>query len=113
MTSPSTVSHTAAPEVHPGVMALAHAIRRGIINALGNGVATPGAVAENLGKPLGVVSYHFRMLAAYRIVEVDHVEPRRGALQHHYKFTADARRLIAEARVFAVAASVSIEEAGP
>lgn len=112
MTRTSTVPQAAAPEVHPAAMALAHAIRRDIIHALVDGMATSGEVADHLEKPLGVVAYHFRMLAAYGLIEVERVEPRRGALQHFYKFTRDARRLIDEVRAFAGAASVDIGRAG-
>ena len=41
-----------------------------------------------LGAPLGVVSYHVRMLRDYDCVELVRTEPRRGALQHFYKATA-------------------------
>jgi predicted transcriptional regulator len=46
--------------------------------------ATPGELAEAVGKGLGVVAYHVRMLRDYGLVSLDHVEPRRGALQHFY-----------------------------
>src|SRR4029079_10882401 len=38
--------------------------------------------------PLGVVSYHVRMLRDYDCVELVRTEPRRGALQHFYRATA-------------------------
>ena len=41
-----------------------------------------------LGAPLGVVSYHVRMLRDYDCVELVRTEPRRGALQHFYRATA-------------------------
>ena len=41
-----------------------------------------------LGAPLGVVSYHVRMLRDYECVELVRTEPRRGALQHFYRATA-------------------------
>jgi hypothetical protein len=41
-----------------------------------------------LGAPLGVVSYHVRMLRDYDCVELVRTEPRRGALQHFYKAIA-------------------------
>jgi len=41
-----------------------------------------------LNAPLGVVSYHVRMLRDYDCVELVRTEPRRGALQHFYKAIA-------------------------
>ena len=41
-----------------------------------------------LDAPLGVVSYHVRMLRDYDCVELVRTEPRRGALQHFYRATA-------------------------
>ena len=41
-----------------------------------------------LGAPLGVVSYHVRMLRGYDCVELVRTEPRRGAVQHFYRATA-------------------------
>src|SRR6202000_2964351 len=48
----------------------------------------PGDLALELGAPLGVVSYHVRMLKEYDCVELVRTEPRRGALQHFYRATA-------------------------
>jgi predicted transcriptional regulator len=80
----------ATPEITPAVMALAHAIRRDIIRALADGHTTPKGIAEVIGKPLGVVAYHVRMLRDYGLIEVERTEPRRGALQHFYRFTDQA-----------------------
>jgi hypothetical protein len=55
---------------------------------LGERVASPGDLALELGAPLGVVSYHVRMLRDYDCVELVRTEPRRGALQHFYRATA-------------------------
>jgi len=41
-----------------------------------------------LDAPLGVVSYHVRMLRDYDCVELVRTEPRRGALQHFYRAIA-------------------------
>jgi hypothetical protein len=58
------------------------------LQRLGERVASPGDLAVELGAPLGVVSYHVRMLRDYDCVELVRTEPRRGALQHFYKATA-------------------------
>src|SRR6478736_7836619 len=71
--------------------ALAHPLRARILQRLGERVASPGDLAVELGAPLGVVSYHVRMLRDYDCVELVRTEPRRGALQHFYKATARPR----------------------
>ena len=68
--------------------ALAHPLRARILQRLGERVASPGDLAVELGAPLGVVSYHVRMLRDYECVELVRTEPRRGALQHFYRATA-------------------------
>jgi DNA-binding transcriptional ArsR family regulator len=68
--------------------ALAHPLRARILQRLGERVASPGDLSVELGAPLGVVSYHVRMLRDYDCVELVRTEPRRGALQHFYKATA-------------------------
>src|SRR3954453_16586781 len=68
--------------------ALAHPLRARILQRLGERVASPGDLAVELGAPLGVVSYHVRMLRDYDCGELVRTEPRRGALQHFYKATA-------------------------
>src|ERR1043165_9224499 len=68
--------------------ALAHTLRARILQRLGERVASPGDLALELNAPLGVVSYHVRMLRDYECVELVRTEPRRGALQHFYKATA-------------------------
>jgi DNA-binding transcriptional ArsR family regulator len=68
--------------------ALAHPLRARILQRLGERVASPGDLATELGAPLGVVSYHVRMLRDYECVELVRTEPRRGALQHFYRATA-------------------------
>jgi DNA-binding transcriptional ArsR family regulator len=70
--------------------ALAHPLRARILQRLGERVASPGELAVELDAPLGVVSYHVRMLREYDCVELVRTEPRRGALQHYYKATARA-----------------------
>src|SRR4051812_6988642 len=76
--------------------ALAHPLRARILQRLGERVASPGDLAAELGAPLGVVSYHVRMLRDYDCVELVRTEPRRGALQHSYRATA--RPALAEDR---------------
>src|SRR6266567_332970 len=66
-------------------------LRGRILQRLGERVASPGDLAVELGAPLGVVSYHVRMLRDYDCVELVRTEPVRGALQHFYRATARPR----------------------
>src|SRR5690349_24814825 len=68
--------------------ALAHPLRARILQRLGERVASPGELAVELDAPLGVVSYHVRMLRDYDCIELVRTEPVRGALQHFYTATA-------------------------
>jgi DNA-binding transcriptional ArsR family regulator len=96
LTMPSTAStsptngHRPAGETSEAriAKALAHPLRARILQRLGERVASPGDLAVELGAPLGVVSYHVRMLRDYDCVELVRTEPVRGALQHFYKATA-------------------------
>lgn len=81
---------TVTTDVSPAIMALAHEARREAIHCIANGRCTPGEIAEHTGRPLGVVSYHVRMLRDYGVIRVERTEPRRGALQHYYGFTDQA-----------------------
>jgi DNA-binding transcriptional ArsR family regulator len=91
-TSPTSSSngHRPAGETSEAriAKALAHPLRARILQRLGERVASPGDLAVELGAPLGVVSYHVRMLRDYDCVELVRTEPVRGALQHFYKATA-------------------------
>src|SRR3954468_14789657 len=94
-TSSSTPSGNTGRNRPPGetseariAKALAHPLRARILQRLGERVASPGDLAVELGAPLGVVSYHVRMLRDYDCVELVRTEPVRGALQHFYRATA-------------------------
>ncbi|HEX8121441.1 MAG TPA: winged helix-turn-helix domain-containing protein [Solirubrobacteraceae bacterium] len=65
--------------------ALAHPLRQQLLMALSERVASPSELAEELGEPLGNVSYHVRMLVDLGCIELVSTTPRRGALEHHYK----------------------------
>ena len=65
--------------------ALAHPLRQKILVALSERVASPSELADELGEPLGNVSYHVRMLGHLGCIELVSTTPRRGALEHHYK----------------------------
>ena len=67
--------------------ALAHPLRQQLLIALSERVASPSELAEELGEPLGNVSYHVRMLVDLDCIELVSTTPRRGALEHHYRAT--------------------------
>src|SRR3954452_9278392 len=89
----STNGHRPAGETAEAriAKALAHPLRARILQRLGERVSSPNDLASELDAPLGVVSYHVRMLRDYDCVELVRTEPRRGALQHFYKATARPR----------------------
>jgi len=68
--------------------ALAHPLRFRILEQLAAGPASPSAIAEALGEPLGNVSYHVKILLQYEAIELVETRPVRGALEHFYKAIA-------------------------
>jgi len=71
--------------------ALAHPLRTRILAALENRTASPSEIADELGAPLGVVSYHVRRLHALRFLKLVKRVPRRGAVEHYYTTVAGPR----------------------
>lgn len=73
--------------------ALAHPIRVGALELFSDGPASPKQIAKMLRKPLGNVAYHVRVLAAFGLIELVEIKPRRGAREHVYAAIARARNL--------------------
>jgi DNA-binding transcriptional ArsR family regulator len=67
------------------VKAIGHPLRMKLLGILNQKVASPRELAEQLGEPLGNVSYHVRILADLGAVELVRAEPRRGAVEHYYR----------------------------
>src|SRR4051794_39336080 len=67
------------------VKALAHPLRVQILSALEERVASPSDLAEELGAPLGNVSYHVRTLADLGLLKLVRRKTRRGAVEHYYQ----------------------------
>jgi DNA-binding transcriptional ArsR family regulator len=67
--------------------ALAHPLRVRILSTLHKGISSPNQLAQELGEPLGNVSYHVKTLLEYDCVELVKTEPRRGAVEHFYRAT--------------------------
>jgi DNA-binding transcriptional ArsR family regulator len=85
--------------------ALAHPLRVRILSSLHKGISSPNQLAQELGEPLGNVSYHVKTLLEYDCVELVKTEPRRGAVEHFYRATeraffsdSDWRKIPASAR---------------
>jgi DNA-binding transcriptional ArsR family regulator len=70
--------------------ALAHPLRVKILTELHKGISSPNQLAQQLGEPLGNVSYHVKTLLEYDCVELVKTEPRRGAVEHFYRATERA-----------------------
>ena len=72
------------------VKALAHPLRVQILGVLEERVASPSDLAEELGAPLGNVSYHVRTLADLGLLKLVRRRTRRGAVEHYYQARARA-----------------------
>jgi DNA-binding transcriptional ArsR family regulator len=74
------------------LVALRHVLRRKILRAMyldEEATISPRRLAEVLKEPLSNVSYHVRILADCRAVELIDTEPVRGSMQHFYSPTVD------------------------
>jgi DNA-binding transcriptional ArsR family regulator len=67
------------------VKALAHPLRVRLLTLLNQKIASPRELSDELGEPIGNVSYHTRFLADLKMVELVRTEPRRGAVEHYYR----------------------------
>jgi DNA-binding transcriptional ArsR family regulator len=56
-----------------------------ILERLAQRVWSPSDLADELDKPLGRVSYHFKTLLNLGMIKLIDTHPRRGALEHYYK----------------------------
>lgn len=64
--------------------ALSHPLRRRLLAVYSARVASPKEIADELGAPLGDVSYHTRQLLDAGWIELVRTERRRGAVVHFY-----------------------------
>jgi DNA-binding transcriptional ArsR family regulator len=67
--------------------ALAHPLRMRILSSLHRGISSPNQLSQELGEPLGNVSYHVKTLLEFDCIELVKTEPRRGAVEHFYRAT--------------------------
>jgi DNA-binding transcriptional ArsR family regulator len=68
--------------------ALSHPLRYRILLKLNERAASPSSLADELGEPLGNVSYHVKILVEHEAIELVDTRPVRGALEHIYRATA-------------------------
>jgi DNA-binding transcriptional ArsR family regulator len=74
--------------IDPSVFqAMSHPLRVQILGdlSLPGAVWSPSDYAEKIGKPLGTVSYHFRELDKYGLVECIKERQVRGSVEHFYR----------------------------
>lgn len=90
--TPVAQTRTSSPEgiTQQLAKALAHPLRVRILSSLHKGVSSPNQLSQELGEPLGNVSYHVKTLLEYDCVELVKTEPRRGAVEHFYCATERA-----------------------
>src|SRR5215204_356255 len=67
--------------------ALSHPLRSRLLMAYTGRVASPSQVAEELGAPLGDVSYHTKRLVEQGCVELVEAVRGRGGVKHFYRAT--------------------------
>jgi DNA-binding transcriptional ArsR family regulator len=65
--------------------ALAHPMRIRILAALSKRVMSPSGFAKRFDEKLQNVSYHFRVLQRYDLIEEVEIRPVRGAVEHFYR----------------------------
>jgi DNA-binding transcriptional ArsR family regulator len=73
---------------------LAHPLRVRVLSAaIRGGDVSPRRLADELGEPLGNLSYHVRALAKAGLIELKSTAQRRGAVEHFYAVTDRGRGL--------------------
>lgn len=71
--------------------ALRHPTRRSILQDMAKfrDPISPCELSERLDEPLSNVSYHVRVLADRKVIELVDTAPRRGSMQHFYRMDID------------------------
>jgi DNA-binding transcriptional ArsR family regulator len=65
--------------------AMSHPLRRRLLMAYADRVASPRELAEEFAEPLNAVSYHTQHLLRNGLLELVRTEKRRGATKHYYR----------------------------
>lgn len=80
------------PPDHVIAKALAHPLRREILDALeGDREASPVELAQEIVAPLTHLSFHVRQLERAGLVTLTRTRQRRGAVEHFYRLAVRAR----------------------
>lgn len=66
---------------------VAHPLRCRLLATFGERVASPNEIAQELGMPVGDVSYHVRTLKDAGVIELVEERPVRGSTEHFYRAT--------------------------
>lgn len=67
--------------------ALSSSVRVRALALIAEGVASPKAIAGELGLDVRSVAYHVRVLRELGCIELVETQPRRGAVEHIYRLT--------------------------
>lgn len=70
--------------------ALSSSLRARALNLISEGVASPKAIAKELGLDVRSVAYHVRVLRELGCIELVDTKQRRGAVEHIYRVTERA-----------------------
>lgn len=77
--------------IDPGLVeALGHPVRIVVLEELFAGPLSPNMIAVSAKIPLSNVSYHVKVLKECGVIELDHEEPVRGAVEHFYSLVPQA-----------------------
>jgi DNA-binding transcriptional ArsR family regulator len=79
------------PPDHVIAKALSHPLRVQLLSALDGREASPVQLAEEIGAPLTLVSFHVRRLADAGLITQTGTRPVRGAVEHFYRVAVRAR----------------------
>lgn len=65
--------------------ALSNPLRAQALSLIGDGCASPKAIADRLDLDVRAVAYHVRVLRGLECIELVDTEKRRGAVEHRYR----------------------------
>lgn len=75
------------------VKALSHSLRIAILEILEQEMASPTELSKKLGCGLSKTGYHVKVLRDAGLIQQVRTVPRRGAMEHFYRASGDARQL--------------------
>lgn len=70
--------------------ALSNPLRAKALALIGKGVASPKAIAAEIGADVRTVAYHVRVLRKLGCIELVETQQRRGAVEHLYRVAEQA-----------------------